>query len=565
MIIYNCPRVPFEFFMCLDIPYRRVEIKGCEFENFHPNVCSFCRRTIADLPKDAVLFWIDSCDSMRRSVDFLTKTHSVFTLHLPTVVNQHSKEKLKKDLEVVLLKLEKFFGKKVSREKLLEVQKKLYEDIEKLEQAVYQFRFEEAKVLYERITGSKYVGPMKNHGKPLIVLGSPVDENFIRIVEENKVLPINATCSGPLVLFSQLEYTKDPFENIALRLLGQRLFCARSLQERQTEWIFEKFKTNLAVIHTVKFCDFYWFDEMQLKSLNVKFVTVENDFSMNHQQIKTRLEALIEMEKGIERRESKTKYYVGIDSGSTTTKIAVLDENKNLLYKEVVKTGAYPVKVATMLFEKVLSKLKISREEAFVVATGYGRSLLDFADLQVTEITCHAKGVREIFPNVKTIIDIGGQDSKVIKLEDGQVKDFVMNDKCAAGTGRFLEVMAHTLEVPIEKIGEVALFAKENLSISSVCTVFAESEVISLRSSGHKVEDILKAVHMAIAKRLIAMYGRVNGESPVVLTGGVAKNIAIKKCLEELLNTSIQVPQDPTVTGALGAAVIGLETCLKRV
>ncbi len=367
------------------------------------------------------------------------------------------------------------------------------------------------------------------------------------------------------MLFSELADTGDPFENIANRLLNQKLFCARSIQERSIDWIFEKFGSTLAVLHTVKFCDFYSFEEARLRSLNVQFVTIEDDFSNASQQFKTRLEALLEMNGDAVVTQQKVEYFAGIDSGSTTTKIVVVDQEGKMLHKNVVKTGAYPIRTAQEIFHKAIRELGIQKEKVFVVATGYGRAAIDFANLQVTEITCQAKGVQKLFPMAKTIIDIGGQDSKVIKLNDEGIKDFVMNDKCAAGTGRFLEVMAHVLEIPIEKIGELSLRATKELSISSVCTVFAESEVISLRSSGYPVEDILNAVHVSIARRLETMYNRVNGESPVILTGGVAKNVGVKKSLEKLLQTAIGVPEDPTITGALGAAIIGLESCRQTI
>jgi predicted CoA-substrate-specific enzyme activase len=228
----------------------------------------------------------------------------------------------------------------------------------------------------------------------------------------------------------------------------------------------------------------------------------------------------------------------------------------------ILPTGANAKKATTASFEGLLAELKIPRKDvAFTIATGYGRVACEFADKQVTEITCHAAGMNRLNPNARTIIDIGGQDSKAIRVNaDGKVKDFVMNDKCAAGTGRFLEVMARTLEVELFEMGEVSLRSVNEVRVSSMCTVFAESEVVSLIAEGHPIEDILRGVHRAIADRTVAIVERVGVEEQTTMSGGVAKNVGVRRCIEERLGITLNLVEEPQIVGALGAAVIAFRT-----
>ncbi|MFN3466491.1 MAG: acyl-CoA dehydratase activase, partial [Candidatus Brocadiales bacterium] len=256
---------------------------------------------------------------------------------------------------------------------------------------------------------------------------------------------------------------------------------------------------------------------------------------------------------------------LGIDIGSLSTDVVLMNDKREILASEVIATGASSKKAADKAYQKVLEVTGLSeRDIDYVVATGYGRIRVPFAREVVTEITCHAKGAHYFFPRVRTVIDIGGQDSKVIKVDqNGNVIDFVMNDKCAAGTGRFLEVMARTLEIELEEMGPLSLQGNDKLSISSLCTVFAESEVVSLIGADHKREDICRALHIAIAKRIAAQARRVGVEEQVVMSGGVAKNVGMVKELERLLSTRLRMSPDPQIVGAVGAALIGLEGASK--
>jgi predicted CoA-substrate-specific enzyme activase len=250
------------------------------------------------------------------------------------------------------------------------------------------------------------------------------------------------------------------------------------------------------------------------------------------------------------------QYFAGVDIGSTMTKVVIMDDS--VLASVIGPTGPEHRKLANRVMEEALKKAKLSFEEiTYVVATGYGRINVPFADKQITEISCHAKGLSHIFPEARTVIDIGGQDSKGIKLKDGRAVDFVMNDKCAAGTGRFLEVTAEELGVKLEDMGKLSLKAEKAESISNTCTVFAAQEVISKLSGGAALADIIAGLHEAIATRVYGMLRRLKIEREVALTGGGAKDIGLVKALEAKLGFAVLVPPEPLLTGAIGAALLG--------
>jgi predicted CoA-substrate-specific enzyme activase len=248
---------------------------------------------------------------------------------------------------------------------------------------------------------------------------------------------------------------------------------------------------------------------------------------------------------------------VGLDIGSITTKIAVMNNSK-LLFTDISFTGYNAEKAWKDILENTLDRLQFKNGAIDrIVSTGYGRNNVDVAHKKITEIMCHAEGAKYFLPQAKSVIDIGGQDSKFIRLGDaGEVSDFVMNDKCAAGTGRFLEVMARALELNLEDFGNLSLLAKKPSKISTMCTVFAESEIISLISKGESRENIIAGIHESIASRMASMMGRSQVAKPVVMTGGVAKNVGIKNALEKKLDISIEVPATAQVNGAIGAAIL---------
>ena len=250
-------------------------------------------------------------------------------------------------------------------------------------------------------------------------------------------------------------------------------------------------------------------------------------------------------------------YTAGIDIGSISTK-AVIMRDGQLLASRVILTGYNAENAGKKVFDAVLDDLQISASAITrIVATGYGRKSLAMADKSITEIMCHATGARYLNPLIRSIIDIGGQDSKAILLDDhGKVANFAMNDKCAAGTGRFLEVMARALEVNLDEFGRMSLKADLPARISSLCTVFAESEIISLIAKGEKRENIIAGIHESICVRVLAMANRIGIKSPVMMTGGVAKNIGVVRAFEKAIGSPIEVSDYAQVNGAIGAALL---------
>jgi len=253
-------------------------------------------------------------------------------------------------------------------------------------------------------------------------------------------------------------------------------------------------------------------------------------------------------------------YTLGIDIGSSSSKVAIIDETKTLVACAVVNNGAGttgPAKVIAEIFEKSGLHWK---DIAKTVATGYGRLSFTQADKQISEISCHALGVHHLVPSVKTIIDIGGQDVKALSINSaGLVSSFLMNDKCAAGTGRFLDVMSKILEIDVSELGALSQQADALVSISSTCTVFAESEVISRLASGASSANIAAGIHQSVARRVASLAFRVGVLPDVVLTGGVAKNAGVVKALSEEIHQPIIVSPHCQLTGAIGAALIALK------
>ena len=250
----------------------------------------------------------------------------------------------------------------------------------------------------------------------------------------------------------------------------------------------------------------------------------------------------------------------GIDVGSLSTKVVLMEDDR-ILAANILTTGEEGVVMAKKATDKALRKANMSFDQLeYIVATGCGRKSIPFANESKSEMMCHAKGAYWLFPSARTVIDIGAESSKIIRLnKNGVVEDFVGNDKCAAGTGIFLDTMAKALEVPIEEVGELSLKHKEKAMISSMCAVFAESEVVSHVHSGTPRNDILAGIHDSIAERIFGMSNRVGIMDDVVMTGGVAKNIGMIKALEEKLGTILHVPEHPRVVGALGAALVALD------
>lgn len=256
-----------------------------------------------------------------------------------------------------------------------------------------------------------------------------------------------------------------------------------------------------------------------------------------------------------------TSYAMGIDFGSTTAKVVILDRDGAIVATAISQKGAVSDEGVRVALAEALASAGIQQTDiGRVVSTGYGRRMIDIADRTMTEITCHARGAVALVPEARVVIDIGGQDSKVIAIDpNGLVARFAMNDRCAAGTGKFLEVLARAVNVELERMGSVALEATETVSITSMCATFAETEVISLLAEGHSKQVVLAAVHHSIANRTVGLVARVGKRDPVVMTGGVAQNVAAVHFLEQALGTQLVIPKGAQIAGALGAALFALD------
>ena len=253
-------------------------------------------------------------------------------------------------------------------------------------------------------------------------------------------------------------------------------------------------------------------------------------------------------------------FFAGIDVGSTMTKAVIL--SNGIIASVIGPTGPEQRRLANRVMEETLRRAGLSFQAiTYIVSTGYGRINVPFTDKQFTEITCHARGIASLFPRAKTIIDIGGQDIKAIKIDaSGKATDFVMNDKCAAGSGRFIEVIADTLGVRLEQVGELSLQSKTPAKISNICTIWAQQEVAASLAQGIPIADLLAGVHQSLADRICRMVNRLRVEEAIIVTGGGARNKGLLKALSDQLGHEVLVPEEPLITGALGAALLGKET-----
>ncbi len=257
-------------------------------------------------------------------------------------------------------------------------------------------------------------------------------------------------------------------------------------------------------------------------------------------------------------------YAAGVDVGSTQTKAVVINEDREIVATALIDTGANVVRAAENAFKAAIESKNILEEEVeWVIGTGYGRYRVTFGNDQITEISCHGRGAAHIFPNTRTVVDMGGQDTKAIRVsESGEIDDFCMNDKCAAGTGRFLGAAASALEIPLPDLGGTALTSEKGVRISTTCTVFAESEVLAWLGKGKRVQDILWGVHESIAKRTMGLLRRVGVNSEITFTGGVSKNVAMIKALEDVIGHKLNVSEECHYMGALGAALFAMDHIL---
>ena len=506
----------------------------------HPNLCGFGKSILQAVLSGGIreLVLVNCCDTIRSAYDILKEYGNLdFLFMLDLLHNQGgcSVDHAKGQLIALAEAYSAYKGTSFDRETFLEA-------------------FQPERPLT---------------GPHITVLGARMGEDLFQMTQTILPLPAeNSTCVNnrsveapdqPAEAFDAL------MEQYARALLGQ-IPCMRMTDKSGRKRLYNDPGLAGVVYHTVKFCDYYGFEYAQLKEeLSVPLLKLESDGTRQSQeQLRTRLEAFAEgfqTETAPRGGPPAQGYYAGIDSGSTTTDVVILDQDKNVKAKVILPTGAGASGGAARALDQALEAAGLSQGDLIAtVTTGYGRSVITAGDKSITEITCHAKGAHFLNPQVRTVIDIGGQDSKVIRLdESGGVVNFVMNDKCAAGTGRFLEMMARTLELSLEEISQVGLDWKEDITISSMCTVFADSEVVSLVAQNKALPDIVHGLNNSVAARAAALFRRVKGEAVCMMTGGVSHNQGVVKAIEENLGLPLFIHEDAQLCGALGAALFALE------
>lgn len=557
---YICKYTPIEILECFDEEAFRLESNVSDFLHadvfMHPNMCAYSKAVLEEILGSNIkqLILINCCDSIKRLYDVLkslNKFKFLYLLDIPRKIDKSSVNLFVKELEKFIKRYENFTGKNFDQQKLVK-------------------------------NSLKHIEPDRNERSNINIalLGARCKQSVVDLIKEQDVnISMNLTCTGTSRVFTEYDGTNDILSWYSQNLLNQ-FPCMRMFDLEQRYKTYNSIDNLDGIIyHTIKFCDNYSFDYAQLKkSIQKPILKIETDYTSRcDEQIKTRIEAYIEALKNrnIIYKEVNTKVYasereyeficVGIDSGSTSTKVVIIDEKKKMLSSSVVRTGASSIDSARSAFNEALDIAGISENHVdYVVSTGYGRVSIPFANLNVTEITCHGKGAYFVNNKVRTIIDIGGQDSKIIRINDmGEVIDFAMNDKCAAGTGRFLETMSRTLEIPLDKMGEVSEGFKESIFMTSICTVFAESEVVSLIAKNKNKADIIHGLNRSVSGKIISMLDRVGRKSSYMLSGGVAKNTGVVKSIEEILGESIYIYEKPEIVGALGAALVALENAKK--
>lgn len=555
MIGYTCKYTPIELLRAFGGEPVLLDGEEPDFElaesMTHSNLCCHAKALIQQGTRTDELILMDCCDSLRRSYDVLSLDSRHQFLRLMDLPHENAgcaQERFQQELIRLAADYSKICGTEFSKDAFLAACR------------------ENAQSL-----------PSKPF---LAVLGARVSPPLLNLIQEQMSLPVvNLTCSGNRNLESPPpEAEQMDFDQLIAwysQALLRMIPCMRMVDVTKRRELTNHPYLKGIIYNTVKFCDFYSFDYAALKrETALPILKIESDYMPQPSgQLSTRLEAFSESlvpeslyRKGtsMDKLKSKTKsngLYAGIDSGSTTTNMVVINEKKEILASAIVRTGAKAQNGAKAALEEVCKQLNV-QPDAFtaIMATGYGRNNIPFATDTKTEITCHACGAFFLNPAIRTIVDIGGQDSKVICLDEtGAVRNFIMNDKCAAGTGRFLEMMARTLELDMNQMSQQGLTWKKDLTISSMCTVFAESEVISLIADNHTDSDIIHGLNKSIAAKTASMVSRAKGQGPYMMTGGVARNKGVVQALEARLGESLYIAESPDLCGALGAALFALE------
>ena len=561
MIHYVCKYTPIELFKGFGEECAVLEEMPENFEMSdqiaHANLCGFGKSVIQAVleGKADQLVLVNCCDSMRRVYDIVASTGKckfLYMLDLPHEDNECEKIKFAGAIHRLKDAYEAYSGQQFDKELFL----RSFAESEK-----------------ER---EPYIG----------VLGVRVSGVLEDMIQDNIQMKVdNLTCTGGrrlAVLPEEMEIMDEDamFLAYADALLAQ-MPCFRMNNSTRRNQLYLDPDLKGIIYHTIKFCDYYGFEYASIKkNIKVPLLKIETDFtSQSAGQLLTRIQAFSETIEGSEdmdpgtgiseearkKMKSGVYYVAGIDSGSTSTDVVILDQNGKIKSTMIIPTGGGAMMSAEKSLAAAVEKAGIQEEDIVrIVTTGYGRAYIDSGDDSITEITCHAKGAHYLNPNVRTIIDIGGQDIKAISIDEhGAVTNFLMNDKCAAGTGRFLEMMARTLGLSLEEMSTKGLEWKENIVISSMCTVFAESEVVSLVAQNKNVADIIHGLNVSVASKVGALAARLGKKNPgeYMMTGGVAKNQGIINALEEKLEAKLYICDEAQLCGALGAALFAYEKC----
>jgi CoA-substrate-specific enzyme activase, putative len=550
MMHYFCKYTPIELFAGFGEGYAVLDGMQDNFDLSdnvaHANLCGFGKSVIqAALNGEAAeLLLVNCCDTMRRVYDILKENgccRFIGMLDLPHKGGCCEKEAFAGSLARLKSDYGSYSGKIFDRKAFL---------------SAFHRQQEES---------GPYVG----------ILGVRAGYEIQEMIEEMLSLPVrNMTCVGGRNLPADMNKMGNAGDEAELMLLYaeallSQLPCRRMNETGARRSLYEDPNLKGVIYHTIKFCDFYGFEYAEIKDkIAVPMVKLETDYTRQSKgQLGTRIEAFSETLGNPLKRERKKmnsddiNFVAGIDSGSTSTDVVILDQNKNMVASVIIPTGGGAQASAEASLKEALDLAGIDRSSVSkVVTTGYGRSYIDGSDESITEITCHARGASHLNPEVRTIIDIGGQDSKVIRIDEtGAVKNFIMNDKCAAGTGRFLEMMARTLGLPLSEMSRMGLKWDEEIVISSMCTVFAESEVVSLVAQNKSVSDIIHGLNNSVAAKVSALAARIGQSETYMMTGGVAKNAGVVQALEAKLGIELYICDEAQLCGALGAALFALE------
>lgn len=540
--IYSvCKYTPTEILAGFDLPTERLDPAPAGFDCAesctHPNLCGYGKALLEEILQRDIrrVLLVDCCDVCRRIYDVLLRQGNMeflFLMSLPHKDTAASAALLEREIKRLREELAALTGREFDAEKARRA----------WENGVAEAAAQTLQEPHIRLIGA--------HGGALLR----------EMIERRMPLPVqDDSCTGRRMLLPAPEKWSDAA--YASALLRQRRGCMR-MQFRTEE------ADEMAVgtiCHTVKFCDYYGLQYRRVKAQKeAALLKIETDCTpQSSGQLHTRLDAFAEtIGAGVSLGGAQSlRYAAGVDSGSASTDAVILDKDRRIVGSAILPTGAGAAAGAEKALAAALKNAGLSEADLdIVVTTGYGRETVGLSDASATEITCHAKGAHYLFPQARTVIDIGGQDSKVIRVdENGNVVNFVMNDKCAAGTGRFLDMMAKTLELTLSEMSELGLQWKNAVTISSMCTVFAESEVVSLVADNTAPADIIHGLNCAVAGKTVSLVKRLGGEPAYVMTGGVAQNRGVVKELSEKLGAEVYVPTEAQLCGALGAALLAFE------